>query len=114
METFIILVAISFVYACIAAYNIKGKDSQIVGAFLAQICVCYNMAFRTGNIDLSSAILIWNLGLLLSIGLGGGIGTIVSEHIKTDGKRTVGYWFHLAFANIIVVVIGIVFLILSL
>lgn len=115
METFIVLLLISLVYACIAAYNIKGKDSQITGAFLAQCCFCYYLAFSASVADLMSTILCWNLGLLLSCGIGGGIGVIVAEHVELEGKRrTVGYWLHLALANIIILIIGIIFLILSL
>lgn len=114
LETFIVLVIISFLYAAFAAYKIKGQDSQIVGAFLAQICFCYYLSSVKLPNDIVSVLLMWHLGCFLSIVLGGSIGGIVQEHIKTDGKRTIGYWMHLLLANIIVAIIGILFLFLSL
>lgn len=116
MGTFVVLLLISFLYAVVAAYKWKGvvRDSQIVGAFLVQICFCYFMSFRPTANDLVGILLSWHIGCFLSIMLGGSIGAIVGEHVKTDGKRTVAYWLHLAFANCILVLIGILFLFLSL
>lgn len=116
MGTFVVLLLISFLYAVVAAYKRKGviRDSQIVGAFLVQICFCYFMAFRPTANDLVGILLSWHIGCFLSIILGGSIGAIVGEHVETDGKRTVAYWLHLAFANCILVLIGILFLFLSL
>lgn len=116
MGTFVVLLLISFLYAVVAAYKRKGvvRDSQIVGAFLVQICFCYFMVFRPTAKDLVGILLTWHLGCFLSIMLGGSIGAIVGEHVETDGKRTVAYWLHLAFANCILVLIGILFLFLSL
>lgn len=116
MEVFVVLLLISLLYAVVAAYKWKGvvRDSQIVGAFLVQICFCYFMAFRTTANDLIGNILAWHFGCFLSIILGGSIGAIVGEHIETDGKRTVSYWFHLAFANCILALIGVLFLFFSL
>ncbi len=116
MGTFVVLLLISFLYAVVAAYKRKGvvRDSQIVGAFLVQICFCYFMAFRPTAKDLVGILLTWHLGCFLSIMLGGSIGAIVGEHVETDGTRTVAYWLHLTFANCILVLIGILFLFLSL
>lgn len=116
MGTFVVLLLISFLYAVVAAYKWKGvvRDSQIVGAFLVQICFCYFMAFRPTANDLVGILLSWHIGCFLSIILGGSIGAIVGEHVETDGKRNIGYWLHLAFANCILALIGILFLFLSL
>lgn len=116
MDVFVILLLISFLYAVAAAYKSKGvvRDSQIVGAFLIQICFCYYMAFCGAAQDLVGILLSWHFGCLLSIIVGGSIGAIVGEHIDTDGKRTVAYWLHLVFANCILALIGVLFLFLSL
>lgn len=116
METFVVLMLISFFYAVVAAYKWKGveRDSQIVGAFLVQICFCYFMAFRIKATDVVEILLSWHFGCFISVVLGGSLGAIVGEHIHTDGKRSVGYWLHLAFANIILVFFGVLFLIFSL
>lgn len=116
METFIVLVLISFLYASMVAYKWKGVkiDCQIVGAFLVQVCFCYLMAFRTKPTDIIGILLSWHLGCFISIALGGSIGGIVGEHIQTDGKRSFGYWLHLVFANIFLVIIGVLFLVFSL
>lgn len=114
METFIVLTLISFIYAVVAAYNMKGKDCQIVGAFLMQLCFCYYLSFLAKMNDALSIILSWNLGLILSLFVGGSIGGIVGEYIKTNGKRTIGYWLYLAWANIAVLILGVLFLIFSL
>lgn len=116
METFIVLVVLSFLYALGAAYKWKGveRDSQIVGAFLVQICFCYFMAFLAKGTGVIETILAWHLGCFGSVVLGGSIGAIVGEHIHTDGKRSIGYWLHLAFANVILVIVGVILLIFSL
>lgn len=116
METFVVLLLISFLYAVVAAYKWKGvvRDSQIVGAFLVQICFCYFMAFRATAKDLVGILLTWHLGCFFSIMIGGSIGAIVGEHIETDGKRTVAYWLHLVIANFILAIIGALFLFFSL
>lgn len=116
METFVVLLLISFLYAVVVAYKRKDvvRDSQIVGAFLVQICFCYFMAFRPTAKDLVGILLTWHLGCFLSIILGGSFGAIVGKHIQTDGKRSLGYWLHLAFANIILVIVGVLLLIFSL
>lgn len=115
MGTFVVLLLISFLYAVVAAYKWRGvvRDSQIVGAFLVQICFCYFMAFRATAKDLVGILLTWHLGCFLSVMVGGSIGAIVGEHVETDGARTVAYWLHLAFANCILALIGILFLFLS-
>lgn len=114
METFIVLTIISFIYAVIVACHIKNRDSQIVGAFLIQLCFCYYLSFLAKMNDALSIILSWNLSLILSLFVGGSIGGIIGEHIKTNDKRTVGYWLYLAFANIAVLILGVLFLIFSL
>ncbi len=116
MEVFVVLLLISLLYAVVAAYKSKGvvRDSQIVGAFLIQICFCYKMAFGGAAEDLVGILLSWHLGCFISIILGGSIGAIVGEHIDTDGKRTVAYWLHLVFANCILALIGVLFLFFSL
>ena len=116
MGTFVVLMFISFLYAVVIACKWKGvvRDSQIVGAFLVQICFCYFMAFRATAKDLVGILLTWHLGCFVSIIVGGSIGAIVGEHIETDGKRSLGYWLHLALANIILVIVGVLLLIFSL
>ena len=114
METFIVLVAISFVYAAAAAYIWRSIDSQIVGFFFTQVCFCYFTAFKTKETDILSIILTWNLGVAISCVVGGSIGGITSKYIKTDEKRSISHWLYLVLVNLVIFLIGLVFLLFSL
>lgn len=114
MEAFVVLVAISFVYAFAAAYKWRNIDSHIVGFFLAQVCLCYFMAFKAKENDVLSIVLTWNLGTACSCVVGGSIGGIIGGYIKIDEKRSIGHWLRLVLANLVIFLIGLVFLFLSL
>lgn len=115
MESFVVLILLSIIYAIIAICNISDRDSEIVCSLQIQLIFCYYFVFHLKPSDMFSCIISWHLGLVGSILVGGSIGAITKEYIKIDMERnTTSYWLHLFLANLVVSFLVVLLLILSL